>query len=310
MDVPNDADAAVRLFCGDASAVRDGVVSNRVVSVLFGTDVEAWRSGWSRVPGGTPDREAVIDANDIVRSGAAASTRVMPGDGLAYTALGRTAGSERVLDTVAEHVGDAPSGTVDVVVDDVEPVADREDVASAVAFVDQLRERFGGRANRIDVGCSHGGPRDLVSRLSGCVDSVAEADTEATAAVERLWRNDPTTFGYVRRHWTEAKRGIESCDRNYPQSKQVHAVLAEPETTPRTLGAALSGFVTLDALDTWSETVGPTRYDLTAYRPEWTAALGVTLPREAVSPVSYRAAIASSVGRRSSRSHTVSATSV
>jgi len=281
MDVPNDTDAVVRLFCGDPPSVRDGSVSNRVVSVLFGTDVEAWRSGWNRTTRGPPSREAVVDVNDIVRSGAAASTQVMPGDGLAYTALGRAAGDERVLDTVGQHVDGAPPGTVDVVIDDVAPVARREDVASAVAFVDQLCERFGGRANRIDVGCSHAGPGELVSQLSSRVRSVVGADAEATAAVERLARSDPTTFGYVRRHWAEAKRGIESCDRNYPQSKQVHAALTDPETTPRTLGAALSGLVTLDALDTWGETVGPTRYDLTAYRPEWTAAIGAALEADA-----------------------------
>lgn len=281
MDVPNDTDTVVRLFCGDPPPVRDGAVSNRVVSVLFGTDVEAWRSGWNRTPQGTPSREAVIDVNDIVRSGAAASTQVMPRDGLAYTALGRTAGNERVLDTLGKHVDGAPSRTVDVVIDDLAPLARREDVASAVAFADRLRDRFGGRANRIDIGCSHDGPRELVSELSSHVESVVGADAEATAAVEQLARNDPTTFGYVRQHWAEAKRGIESCDRNYPQSKQVHAALTEPETTPRTLGAALSGLVTLDALDTWGETVGPTRYDLTAYRSEWTTAIGTALEADA-----------------------------
>ncbi|GAA0532756.1 hypothetical protein ABNG02_10010 [Halorubrum ejinorense] len=277
MDVPNDTDTVVRLCCGDPPSVRDGVVSNRVVSVLFGTDVEAWRSGWNRTPQGPPNREAVIDVNDVVRSGAAASTQVMPRDGLAYTVLGRTAENERVLDALGKHVDGAPTGTVDVVIDDLAPLAHRADVASVVTFVGRLRERFGRRVNRVDVGCSHDGSGELVSQLSSHVESVVGADAEATAAIERLARDDPTTFGYVRRHWAEAKRGIESCDRNYPQSKQVHAALTEPETTPRTLGAALSGLVTLDALDTWGETVGPTRYDLTAYRPEWTTAIGTAL---------------------------------
>ena len=277
MDVPSETDTAVRLCCGDPPSVRDGIASNRVVSVLFGTDVEAWRSGWERTNRGPPDREAVIDVNDIARSGAAASTQVMPQGGLAYTVLGRTAGNERVLDAIGDHFDGAPSGTVDVVVDDLMPVADREDVGSAVAFVDGLLERFGRRANRVAIGCAPGGPGGLVSRLAPRVESVVGTDAEARAAVERLSRADPTTFGYVRRHWAEAKRGIETCDRNYPQSKQVHAAMTDPETTPRTLGAALSGLVTLDALDTWGDTVGPTRYDLTAYRPEWTVAIGTAL---------------------------------
>ncbi|TKX84759.1 hypothetical protein EXE43_17220, partial [Halorubrum sp. SS5] len=88
--------------------------------------------------------------------------------------------------------------------------------------------------------------------------------------------------GYVRRHWAEARRGIEACDRNYPQSKQVHAALIDPETTPRTLGATLSGLVTLGALETWGDTVGPTRYDLTAYRPDRTRAIGAALEADGV----------------------------
>ncbi|QAU14310.1 hypothetical protein EKH57_02630 [Halorubrum sp. BOL3-1] len=214
-----------------------------------------------------------MDASDIARSETATSTQVVANGGLAYTVLGRAAGNERVLDAVASHLDGAPSGTVDLVIDDLDPVAARDGHDSAVAFTDRLLERFGKRANRIALGCSLGGPVKLVSR----VDSVASADADTVAAVERLSREDPTTFGYVRRHWAEAKQGIEACDRNYPQSKQVHAALSDPETTPRTLGAALSGLVRLGALDTWSETVGPTRYDLTAYRPDRGWAIGAAI---------------------------------
>jgi hypothetical protein len=99
-------------------------------------------------------------------------------------------------------------------------------------------------------------------------DAVDRNDHPAVDAVDEQQEDDPTTFGYVRRHWAEARDGIERCTRNYPQSRQVHAALRNPETTPRTLGAALSGLVRLGVLDTWGETVGPTRYDLTAYDPD------------------------------------------
>jgi hypothetical protein len=280
MDAPNDADARVRLACGDDPPVRDESASDRVVSVLFGTELEAWRAGWDRTVAGPPDREAVLDANDVARSGTAASTQVMPDGRLAYTVLGREVGGGRVLDAVADHLDGVPSGTVDLLVDDLAPVAARAEADSAAEFADHLLDRFGGRAGRIVIGCSLAAPAALISALGGRVDSVVGTDAE-TAAVERLARDDPTTFGYVRRHWAEAKRGIEACDRNYPQSKQVHAALTEPETTPRTLGATLSGLVTLGALDTWSETVGPTRYDLTAYRPNRTCAIGVALEARA-----------------------------
>ncbi|ELZ35595.1 hypothetical protein [Halorubrum tebenquichense] len=276
MDGPNDADATVRLACGDRPSVRDEIAAERVVSVLFGTDVETWRSGWWRTAAGPPSREAVVDASDVARSGAASSTQVMANEGLAYTVLGRGAVNERVLDAVASHFDGVPSGTVDLVIDDLAPVAARNGSDSAVAFTDRLLKRFEGRANRIALGYSSGSPVELVSRVGDSVDSLVGTDPEADA-VERLAREDPTTFGYVRRHWAEAKRGVEACDRNYPQSKQVHAALADPETTPRTLGATLSGLVTLGALDTWSETVGPTRYDLTAYRPDRAWAIGVAV---------------------------------
>ncbi|QWC20803.1 hypothetical protein KI388_06620 [Halorubrum sp. 2020YC2] len=218
----------------------------------------------------------MVDASDIARSGAAASTQVVANAGLAYTVLGRAPETERILDAVADHLNGASVGTVDLLVDDLAPVAVREGADAAVALVGGLLDRFGGQANRIAVGLSFEGPAELVSRVGTRMDSVVGGDSGA-AAVEGLSAEDPTTFGYVRRHWAEAKRGIEACDRNYPQSKQVHAVLEDPETTPRTLGATLSGFVTLGALDTWSETVGPTRYDLTAYRPERAWALGVAI---------------------------------
>jgi hypothetical protein len=218
-----------------------------------------------------------VDVSDIARSGAAASTQVVPNNGLAYTVLGRDAESERVLDAVGDHVDGVPEGTVDVVVDDVAPVAARKGVDAAVAFADGLRDRFGGRANRVAIGCSFEGSAELLSRLGDRVDALVGTEPVTAAAVERLADDDPTTFGYVRRHWSEAKRGIETCDRNYPQSKQVHAALTDPETTPRTLGATLSGLVTLGALETWGDTVGPTRYDLTAYRPERTWAVGAAL---------------------------------
>ncbi|WP_235681708.1 hypothetical protein [Halorubrum salinarum] len=272
------SDDAVRLCCGDEPSLRDGVVSDRVVSVLFGTDVEAWRRGWDRTAAGPPARETAVDVNDIARSGATASTQVVPNNGLAYTVLGRDADSERVLDAVADHFDGVPEGTVDLLVDDLAPLAAREGIGAAVAFAGRLRERFADEANRVLLGCSAECSAELLSRL----DALVDADAAATAAVERLSRDDPTTFGYVRRHWAEARRGIEACDRNYPQSKQVHAALADPETTPRTLGATLSGLVTLGALETWGDTVGPTRYDLTAYRPDRTRAIGAALEADGV----------------------------
>ncbi|MFC6794126.1 hypothetical protein ACFQFH_06895 [Halobaculum halobium] len=63
----------------------------------------------------------------------------------------------------------------------------------------------------------------------------------------------------------------------YPQSKQIHASIPDPETTPRTLGAALQGLVTLGTLDVWGDTVAANRYDLTRYDPGRVDAIGSAL---------------------------------
>ncbi|TKX82986.1 hypothetical protein EXE43_26585, partial [Halorubrum sp. SS5] len=97
---------------------------------------------------------------------------------------------------------------VDLLVDDLAPLAAREGIGAAVAFADRLRERFASSAKRVLLGCSAECSAELLSR----VEAVVDTDAAATAAVKRLSRDDPTTFGYVRRHWAEARRGIEACD--------------------------------------------------------------------------------------------------
>ncbi|EMA58353.1 hypothetical protein C468_16001 [Halorubrum kocurii JCM 14978] len=202
----------------------------------------------------------------------------MPDQRLAYTVLGAPAGIERILDAVAEHLVDARGFGPAVIIDDVEPLlADRgRDAVSAL--VDGLRARLDGYRSTVVIGCSFTEQTaPIVASLFDPVDDVDRIDHSVAAVLNGLRRDDPTTYGYVRRHWAEARDGIERCERNYPQARQIHAALSEPETTPRTLGTALSGLVTLDVLDTWSETVGPTRYDLTAYRPARMWAVGATV---------------------------------
>jgi len=136
-------------------------------------------------------------------------------------------------------------------------------------FIAELRELSTDATMDVVIGCSvNAGTDPALASLFDMADVISGGHPATANHIDRLRRDDPTTFGYLRRHWAEAQRGIEECDRSYPQSKQVHAVLTDPKTTPRTLGATLSGLVTLGALETWSKTVGATRYDLTAYHPE------------------------------------------
>lgn len=269
--------ATLRFVGPGERPLREGLTPRRVVSILFDGDVDSWRGRWDRTAGVTPDREAVVVAGDPVRSAAAdrpAETLFVPERSLAYTLLNDPDGIEPVIAAFEEYLEGVTDVAPTVFIDDVTAM----DVGPAdrIAFVDAVRRATKRVGGSVVVGCSPdrvtGGAIDRLTELS---DTVRLADSTLIEGVERLRREDPTTFGYARRHWAEAREGIEACERNYPQSKQVHACLMDPETTPRTLGATLTGLVRLGLLDTWGKTVGPTRYDLTAYDPAGLVAIGV-----------------------------------
>ena len=277
MTVPTtrEVDVTIRVDSAGSPSVRDGMAGGSVVSVLFGTDLEAWRRAWNGRAGEPPRREAVVVASDVARGAAAtATTQVLPDRRLAYTVLGSDAETDLIVETVSDALAEFEGSGPWVVLDDLAPFATARGSEAALAVIDAVA--MGSAADSLTVGWSL--TADSASALPAileCVDEIEGIDPESMAAIDRLQREDPTTFGYTRRYWAEAQRGIESCSRNYPQSKQVHAVLSDPETTPRTLGATLSGLVSLGVLDTWTETVGSTRYDLTAYDPVRMAAIGV-----------------------------------
>ncbi|WP_241686170.1 DUF7504 family protein [Halorubrum amylolyticum] len=275
MSVPvhTDRDLAVRVSADRRPSVRDGAAPERVVSVLFGTGIEEWRCGWQRTTGELPTREVVVSVSDLTR-GAAAVAQVVPGRRLAYTALGPSTGIDRILDAVSRYFDEREDSDLRVLVDDIEPLLTERGRGDAAALVEGLR----GLTGDVVIGCSF--TDDTGASLASLFDPATEVgivEHPILGAVDGLRQEDPTTFGYVRRHWVEARGGIERCERNYPQSKQIHEAIVDPETTPRTLGAALSGLVTLGVLDTWGETVGSTRYDLTAYSPTCMWLVGAAL---------------------------------
>lgn len=268
---------AVRASSHRRPRVRSGVSDERVISVLFDADLEEWRRGWNRTAGTPPDREAIISANDPTR-GCDTTTQILPGRRLAYTVLGSSADVGQILEAVAGHLkGDSGFGLT-VVIDDIAPLLVDDDRRAVEALIDGLAETLDGCHGSVVIGCS------LTELTAASVAALFDPRTDVdqinhpvVGELAALRRDDPTTFGYVRRHWMEARTGIERCERNYSQAKQVHAMLSEPETTPRTLGMTLSGLVTLGVLQTWGETVGPTRYDLTAYDPGRMWAVGAAL---------------------------------
>jgi hypothetical protein len=282
MSVPTESghEFAVRVSDRGRPPVRDGDVGGQVISLLFETGIEEWRRGWRRTVGSLPDREAIVSASDLTR-GAATATQVVPDRGLAYTVLGAPIDVERILEAVSNQLADASDLELTVIIDDLEPLLAEHGRDAANELLDGLRVRLDECQSTVVIGCSFTErTAPSVASVFDPADDVTRIDHSVAAALDGLRRDDPTTFGYVRRHWAEAQAGIERCDRNYPQAKQVHAVLSEPETTPRTLGTALSGLVSLGVVDTWSGTVGPTRYDLTAYRPARMWAVGATLAAE------------------------------
>ncbi|WP_232745111.1 hypothetical protein [Halorubrum aethiopicum] len=277
MTVPTtrEVDVTIRVDSSGSPSVRDGMAGGSVVSVLFGTDLEAWRRAWNGRAGEPPRREAVVVASDVARGAAAtATTQVLPDRRLAYTVLGSDAETDLIVETVSDALAEFEGSGPRVILDDLAPFAAARGSEAALGVIDAVAT--GSAADSLTVGWSL--TADSASALPATLeraDEIEGIDPESMAAIDRLQREDPTTFGYTRRYWAEAQRGIESCSRNYPQSKQVHAALSDPETTPRTLGATLSGLVSLGVLDTWTETVGSTRYDLTAYDPVRMAAIGV-----------------------------------
>lgn len=272
---------------GSDPDLRSTNSSERVLSVLFGTGIDEWRRGWSESGAGRPLREAVVTASDVTRGAAASpgATRVLPERDLAHAALGTPIDAGRVVEVVEEFLSASPGGGPTLLVDDLAPAIDELGIDETVDLIRRLAGLAGEADGECRIGCTlrpaSAGAIDRLRDVVAAVDEAAVADEtgRARAGVDRLSREDPTTFGYVRRHWPEARRGIEGCTRNYPQAKQVHADLPSPGTTPRTLGAALSGLVDLGVIDTWGETVGPTRYDLTAYDEERMAAVGLALDR-------------------------------
>ncbi|WP_226929111.1 hypothetical protein [Halorubrum halophilum] len=268
---------AVRVSSRGRPRVRDAVTEERVISLLFDTDIEEWRRGWSRTVGTSPGREAIISANDSTR-GADATTQVVPDRRLAYTLLGSNADVEQIVEAIAGHLGDDCEFGLTVLIDDVAPLLVGAGREAVEALVDGLAETLDGCRGSVVVGCSL--TESTAASVAALFDprtDVDQIDHPVAVELAALRRDNPTTFGYVRRHWWEAQAAIEGCERNYPQAKQAHTTLTDPETTPRTLGMTLSGLVTLGVLETWGETVGPTRYDLTAYDPGRMWAVGATL---------------------------------
>ncbi|MEF8779655.1 MAG: hypothetical protein V5A46_03105 [Haloferacaceae archaeon] len=291
---------------GDFHAPEAGS-DERVLAVLFEHDADGWRRRWRGTSAWEPEREAYVDVHDLARGAASAAggdagpsaafgdtsapptsgVHVLPGGEVALTPLSRPVTAAEVVSSARKYVmGWGSEGYAPIVYVDALPgFLQDDDPESAAAALRTLGE--------------------AVSTSGGIAYAYCDVDAIGEAALERLRspfdrvvgdeavrngiqpdrmdlaselfafrREDPTKYGYLQGNWREARKGIEACDRNYPQARQVHAAIDDPDTTPRTLGAALGALVRLGVIDRWSDTVGATRYDLTAYDPGRLEAIG------------------------------------
>lgn len=262
-------------IAGDGEAVD-------LASLLYDGTPEEWRRRWRREVGSTPRRELLCNVAEFSRGatvssnvGGTAPMQMHPDRNLALRTFERPVDASEFVDVVAARLGGCDSGAVVVYLDALGELVSDAGIEDTVVALERLRDDLppaGAVVCSIDADAVG---REAHERVAEIADDVVGGAPEAgieeagiEESVDRLRRTDPTNFGYARRHWREAKRGIERSERNYPKAKQIHDGLVQPGTTPRTLGAALKAFVELGIIDVWSETVGPTRYDLTAYDGE------------------------------------------
>ncbi|UIO98717.1 hypothetical protein Hbl1158_09165 [Halobaculum sp. CBA1158] len=246
---------------------------DHVAFVADGT-VDAWhaRLEAGSGPGGT---RCLVSVDDTVR-GASASTAPSTrrvGDVMLSAVEAPVDDPASTLHDLLSVVDPASGGSV--IVDDPGVLLPAD--ADPDAVVDDLlcvAAEFGVELHAVVAG---DGP--VVAALFRRLPTADAAADRALAdrLVSHLRETDPTNFGYLRRYWREARRGLAAVEMTYPQSKQIHAALPDPETTPRTLGASLRGLVAVGALGVWGDTVAATRYDLTEYDPAFVDAVGAVL---------------------------------
>lgn len=233
-----------------------------------------------------PVQTGLVETYEVARSGAVEAgtvrSRVLDRE-LALTTVKRPADAGTMAGAVGRYLdgwADSAAPTA-VVVDSLAGLVADDSREAAVDFVADLADRVAasGGVAYVCLDDTEAAPR-LIEQLRRHVDAVhgeAVPPTDAVAAVARLRADDPTTFGYVRRHWREAGAGVEAADRAYAQARQVHEALDDPETTPRSLGLALNGLVRLGVLDVWGDGIGANRYDLRAFDRDRFAAVGLAL---------------------------------
>lgn len=267
--------------------LRELPSGRNLLAVLYERSADAWRRQWRTEVGPRPAQQGLIEVTELTRRSATATTptpttQVLPDENVALTTAERPLSGEMLSETINQYLDGWATGeaTTTVFVDSLGALIEDTSVADAVDVVRSLSARVAA-IDAVGYVCL-----DDTSADPAAVEAVLDAfetvrfddsPTALEAYVLHLRREDPTSYGYLRRHWREARRGIETTDRTYPQARQLHDALDDPESSPRVLGTALRALVTLGVIDVWGDTVGANRYDLTAYDPDRLATLGAIL---------------------------------
>lgn len=267
--------------------LREHPPGRNVLAVLYEQSADAWRRRWRTEVGWRPVQQGLIEVTELTRRTATAgpTTQVLPDRNVALTTAERPVGAETMSETMNQYLdgwADSDARTV-VFFESLETLIEDTSIAAAADVLDALSERVAA-IDAVGYVCLDDATVDPAT-IDGVIDAFEavhfdESPTALAAQIHRLRRGDPTSYGYLRRHWSEARRGLEATNRTYPQARQIHETIEEPEATPRALGTTLGALVRLGVIDVWGETVGANRYDLTEYDADRLSTIGRILERQ------------------------------
>ncbi|KTG08428.1 hypothetical protein AUR64_19580 [Haloprofundus marisrubri] len=242
-----------------------------VVAMLTEMTPDEWLDRWRREVGPDPAGHTILTVDETTRSTAATTSNGPSFGGISLTTTTAPVAPDVVADTLETALTrPAPERELFVWVESLTPLSAGE---STVPLLQTLRKL--GESATVTAVC-HAETGSVDTAIAELFDSV-EVSEPVSARIERLRAENPTNFGYLRRHWRDTKQAIEQSTRSYPQARQLHADLEETETTPQSLGVALQALVELDVIELWSDTVGSNRYNLTTYDAELLDAVGESL---------------------------------
>lgn len=79
--------------------------------------------------------------------------------------------------------------------------------------------------------------------------------------LEELRDRDPRGYGLLKKYVNDLYEALDQCDRNYPNSKQLHQSIDDPSIPDHSMGPTLTTLHQLEVVDIYSDT-DPRQYDL------------------------------------------------